>query len=72
MLEYALIYAAAHGRRDAVALLLSKGPDLHVREPVYGGTALGLAKHRHPAAGRPEGSPDVVALIEAALGGVAG
>jgi hypothetical protein len=66
MLEYALIYAAAHGRRDAVVLLLSKSPDLSIREPVYGGTALGMAKYRHPAAGRPEGSPAIVELLEAA------
>jgi hypothetical protein len=69
VLEYALIHAAGHGRREAVALLLTKGPDLNVREPVYGSTALGAAKYRHPAAGRPEGSPEVVKLIEAALAG---
>jgi hypothetical protein len=65
LLEYALIYAASHGRRDAVEWLLQKGPDLSVKEPVYGGTAVSMARYRHPAAGRPDGSPDVVALLEA-------
>jgi hypothetical protein len=64
LLEYALIYAAAHCRVEIVAFLLSKGPDLSVREPVYGGTALGMAKHPHPAAGRPEGALEVIALLE--------
>jgi hypothetical protein len=65
LLEYALIYAARHGRCDVVAFLLSKDPDLGIREPVYGATAAGMARYRHPAAGRPDGSPDVSALLEA-------
>jgi hypothetical protein len=69
MLEYALIYGALHGRDHAVAFLLSKEPDLSVREPVHGGTALGMAKYRHRPAGRPEGSPAIVELLEAALRG---
>ena len=66
LLEYALIYAAHHGRIEVVRWLLTKQPDLSVREPVYGGTAIGMAAHPHPAAGRPRGSPDVVALLERA------
>jgi hypothetical protein len=58
--------AAGHGRSDVVAFLLSKGPDLGVTEPVYGSTAIGAARHRHPAAGRPDGCPEIVALLEAA------
>lgn len=67
LLEYALVYAASHGRIEIVEWLLSKGPDLSVREPVYGGTALGMARHRHPAAGRPNGSPEVAAILLAAM-----
>jgi ankyrin repeat protein len=44
-LEYALIYAAAHDRRDVVALLLEQRPDLSVTEPVFGATALGAARY---------------------------
>ena len=66
LLEYALIWAASHGRRDVVEFLLLKGPNLDVREPVYGNTALDAAKHRHPAAGRADGCPEIAALLEAA------
>ena len=66
VLEYALCYAAFHGHRDVVAFLLSKQPDLDVREPAHGSTAIGMAKYRHPSGGRPEGSPEIVALLEAA------
>ncbi len=38
-----------------------------VREPAHGGTALGMAKYLHRAAGRPEGSPAIVERLEAAL-----
>jgi len=65
MLEYATIYAAGLGRRDVVAFLLTKGPDLELAEPAHGGTALGAASHPHPDAGRPDGNPDVVALLTA-------
>ncbi|MEV6610982.1 ankyrin repeat domain-containing protein [Kutzneria sp. NPDC051319] len=64
-LEYALIYAASHGRADIVEFLLAKQPDLSVREPVHGATALGAARYHHPSAGRPAGSPAVVRLLEA-------
>jgi hypothetical protein len=33
MIEYALIYAAGHGRGDVVKLLLTRNPDLSVRDP---------------------------------------
>jgi hypothetical protein len=58
MLEYALIHAAYHGRHEIVELLLSKGPDLAVREPFWNNTALEAAEYsRHPA---------IAALIAAA------
>jgi ankyrin repeat protein len=58
LLEYALIHAAAHGRREVVELLLSKGPDLTVREPFWSNTALDGAEYsRHTA---------IAALIAAA------
>jgi hypothetical protein len=50
MLEYALIYAAYHGRREIVELLLTKGPDLSVREPVWNNTALEAAQYSRHAA----------------------
>jgi hypothetical protein len=40
MLEYALIYATAYGHLAVVKLLLSKNPDLAVREPIWKNTAL--------------------------------
>jgi hypothetical protein len=49
MLEYALINAAGHGRRDVVQFLLTKHPDLAVREPIWNNNALQAAeygKHR--------------------------
>jgi hypothetical protein len=67
MLEYALVYASLHGRSQAVRFLLSKNPDLAVREPVHGVTAIDAARIPHPAAGRPRGSPEVLALLEEAL-----
>ncbi|HEY6891387.1 MAG TPA: ankyrin repeat domain-containing protein [Solirubrobacter sp.] len=60
-LEYAVIYAAAHGRRDAVALLLDHSPDLSVTEPVFGGTALGAARY--------QGHAETVALLLSRGGG---
>jgi hypothetical protein len=43
-LEYALIQAAFHGRTAIVELLLTKHPDLSVREPSWNSTALGAAR----------------------------
>lgn len=56
MIEYALIYAAAHGHGDVVELLLTTEPDLSVTEPVFHGTALGAARYH--------GRADIVALLE--------
>jgi ankyrin repeat protein len=56
MLEYALIFAAGHGRREVVELLLTKGPDLGVREPLWRSTALGQAEYHRRV--------DVVALLK--------
>jgi hypothetical protein len=56
MVEYALIWAAAHGRRPVVELLLTKDPDLGVTEPLFHSTALGMARHRK--------KDDVIALLE--------
>jgi hypothetical protein len=56
ILEYALIFAAAHGRREVVELLLTKGPDLTVREPFWRATAAEAARfHRRD---------EIVALLE--------
>jgi ankyrin repeat protein len=44
-LEYALIYAAATGRRDVVELLLGRAPDLGATEPLFGATAAGVARY---------------------------
>jgi hypothetical protein len=45
MLEYALINAAGHGRRDVVQFLLMKHPDLAVREPIWNNTARDAAEY---------------------------
>ncbi len=66
IVEYALIYAAGHGRRPVVEFLMTKKPDLDVKEPVHGGSALGWARHPHAVSGRPEGSPDIAELLEKA------
>jgi ankyrin repeat protein len=55
-LELALIAAAAHGRLEVAAFLLDQGPDLSFRDPTFGATALGSARHF--------GHADIVALIE--------
>jgi hypothetical protein len=56
VVEYALIWAAGHGRRQVVEFLLTKGPDLRVREPLFHSTALGMARHKE--------REDIVALLE--------
>jgi len=58
LLEYALIYSAGPGRRPVVALLLARGPDLTMIEPVFHSTAAGMARYHRRA--------DVLALLEAA------
>ncbi len=45
IIEYALIWAAAHDRRQVVEYLLTKNPDLRVREPCFHATALGAARY---------------------------
>ena len=58
MLEYALIWAAAHGRRAVVEYLLTKNPDLGVAEPGFDVTALGAARYF--------GNHEIEALLEPA------
>jgi ankyrin repeat protein len=58
VLEHSLIFAAAHGRRAVVELLLARGPDLTVREPFWKATALEAARfHKRD---------EIAALLEAA------
>ncbi len=48
LLDYALIWAALHGRREVVEFLLGKQPDLSFAEPFFHSTARGAASHgRH-------------------------
>jgi hypothetical protein len=56
VVEYALIWAAAHDRRQVVEFLLTKGPDLRVTEPYFHATALGAARYM--------GNDEMVALLE--------
>jgi hypothetical protein len=55
MIEYALIYAAGHGRHEVVKLLLTTNPDRGVTEPVFHSTALGQARYH--------GRADIEALL---------
>jgi hypothetical protein len=56
VVAYALIWAAAHGRRPVVEFLLTKDPDLGVTEPLFQSTALGVARHME--------KDDIIALLE--------
>jgi len=56
IVEYALIWAVAHGRRQVVEYLLTKEPDLRVAEPLFHSTALGVARYH--------GHSEMVALLE--------
>jgi hypothetical protein len=56
--DYALIWAAGHGRRNIVEFLLGKDPDLSTVEPVFESTALGAARYFDEL--------DIVELIERA------
>jgi hypothetical protein len=56
VVEYALIWAAAHGRRPVVEFLLTKNPDVRVTEPLFHSTALGVARHME--------KDDIVVLLE--------
>jgi len=58
LVDYALIYAALHGRRDVVPFLLDKQPDLTFTEPLFHNTAAGAAKWA--------GDDAIVALLAAA------
>jgi hypothetical protein len=55
LVDHALIYAALHGRRDVVAFLVGKEPDLTFTEPLFHSTAAGAAKWA--------GSDEIVALL---------
>lgn len=59
LLDYVLILAALHGRREVAAFLLGKDPDLSYAEPFFGSTARGAARH--------SGHTEIVALIEERL-----
>jgi hypothetical protein len=56
VVEYALIWAAAHDRRQVVEFLLTKNPDLRVTEPCFHATAVGAARYF--------GCDEMVALLE--------
>jgi hypothetical protein len=56
MLEYAVIWAAAHDRREVVEFLLGQEPDLSFREPCFHATAAGAARYH--------GNQSMVALLE--------
>lgn len=58
LVDYALIYAALHGRRDVVGFLLDKQPDLSFTEPLFHSTAAGAAKWA--------GNDEIVALLATA------
>jgi hypothetical protein len=58
VVDYALIQAAAHNRRQVVEFLLTKGPDLEFREPFFDATARGVARY--------QGHEEIVALLQAA------
>lgn len=61
LVEYALIWATAHGRRHVVEYLLTKEPDLRVTEPLFHSTALGMARYH--------GQSDLIALLDRHAGG---
>jgi hypothetical protein len=56
VIEYALIWGAAHGRRPVVEFLLTKDPDVRVTEPLFQSTALGMARYME--------KDDIVGLLE--------
>jgi hypothetical protein len=60
VVEYAVIWAVLHGRRQVVEFLLTKDPDLQVTEPVFQSTALGAARYL--------GNDEMVALLEPLTG----
>jgi ankyrin repeat protein len=56
IIEYALIWAAAHDRPPVVKYLLTKNPDLGVSEPCFHATALGAARYYE--------NQEIVAILE--------
>jgi hypothetical protein len=56
LIEYALIWAAAHNRLKVAKFLLTKNPDLRTTEPVFQSNALGAARYF--------GNKRMVALLE--------
>jgi len=67
MLEYALIYASGHARVAVVEFLFSQRPDLTIKEPCWGATALGMARHDSiNVNGRPDDIHATIKLLEAA------
>lgn len=56
VVEYALIWAVFHDRREVVEFLLTKDPDLRITEPCFQATALGAARHF--------GNDEIAALLE--------
>jgi hypothetical protein len=56
IVEYSLIWAAVHDRRQVVECLLTKNPDLRVTEPRFDATALGVARYFE--------NDEIVALLE--------
>jgi len=62
-LEYALIYASRHGRREVVELLLSNAPNLSVTEPVWNSNALEMARHSRESEVRDEDKQAIIALL---------
>jgi hypothetical protein len=67
MLEYALIYACRHSRREVVEFLLSQDLDLSVKEPLWKSSALGMARHARELSGRLEENCAIIELLETAL-----
>jgi hypothetical protein len=61
LLDYALIYAAALGRREVVEWLLTKGPDLRATEPMWKNTAAEAARYGKHA--------EIRTILEAAAAG---
>jgi hypothetical protein len=70
MLGYALTYASGHARVAVVEFLLSQGPDLTVKEPWWGATALGMARYyRVEVNGRRNDKQATIKLLETAVEG---
>ena len=60
MIEYALHWAAAFRRRSVVEFLLTRHPDLQVREPTWNNTILDSAVYG--------GDPDIISVIKPLFG----